>query len=109
MRGWFLGATAAVALVAAAPSAEAEKIKINWWHAMDGGLGEGVKEIVRQFNESQDRWEMVETWKGNYRVVLNNTIAAYRADEHPHIFQNNETGFLHAAALGRNRAGPRDP
>ena len=71
-----------------------KKIKINWWHAMDGGLGEGVTEIVRQFNESQDKYEMVETWKGRYRVVLNNTIAAYRAGEHPHIFQNNETGFL---------------
>ena len=94
MRGWFLAATAAVALVAAAPAAHAEKVKINWWHAMDGGLGEGVTEIVRQFNESQDKYEMVETWKGRYRVVLNNTIAAYRAGEHPHIFQNNETGFL---------------
>lgn len=85
---------AALAVAFAASPAQAERIKIHLWHAMDSGLGEGVKEIVKRFNESQDKYEVVETWKGRYRVVLNNTIAAYRAGEHPHIFQNNETGFL---------------
>jgi sn-glycerol 3-phosphate transport system substrate-binding protein len=71
-----------------------ERIQLHWWHAMDGGLGEALKEIVSRFNESQDKYEIVETFKGRYRVVLNNTIAAYRAGEHPHLFQNNETGVI---------------
>ncbi len=94
-RSLILTSAAATCLVIGASAALAqEKITINWWHAMDGGLGEALTEIVDRFNASQDRYEVVETFKGNYRVVLNNTIAAYRADEHPHIFQNNETGVI---------------
>ncbi|MEQ9121979.1 MAG: extracellular solute-binding protein, partial [Alphaproteobacteria bacterium] len=74
--------------------ASAERIQIHWWHAMSGGLGDGVKEIVRRFNESQDKYEVVETWKGRYRHLLNQTIAAIRAGEQPHFFQNNETGVI---------------
>jgi len=86
---------AAVAAMTVGTGASAQdRIQLNLWHAMDGGLGEALQEIVRRFNESQDRWELNETFKGRYRVVLNNTIAAYRAGEHPHIFQNNETGVI---------------
>lgn len=94
--GAMLLAGAATLTLAAGPTdvAAQEKIQLNWWHAMDGGLGEALKEIVKRFNESQDKYEMVETFKGRYRVVLNNTIAAYRAGEHPHLFQNNETGVI---------------
>jgi len=89
-------AAAALTLAAALPATgvAAERIQIHWWHAMSGGLGEGVKEIVKRFNESQDKYEVVETWKGRYRHLLNQTIAAIRADEQPHFFQNNETGVI---------------
>lgn len=87
-------ALAAMTVLASGTGHAQDKIQINWWHAMDGGLGDALKEIVSRFNESQDRYEIVETFKGRYRVVLNNTIAAYRAGEHPHIFQNNETGVI---------------
>lgn len=84
----------AAAMLLTGPAAAEEKITIRWWHAMSGGLGDALKEVVRRFNESQDQYVIEETFKGRYRVVLNNTIAAYRAGEHPHIFQNNETGVL---------------
>ncbi|HKK31803.1 MAG TPA: sn-glycerol-3-phosphate ABC transporter substrate-binding protein, partial [Alphaproteobacteria bacterium] len=92
MRSIMLAVAAAIAL--GTGSASAERIQIHWWHAMSGGLGEGVKEIVRRFNESQDKYEVVETWKGRYRHLMNQTIAAIRAGEHPHFFQNNETGVI---------------
>lgn len=85
---------AATALTISTSTASAERIKINFWHSMSGGLGEAVKEVVRRFNESQDEYEVVETWKGRYRVLLNQTIAAIRAGEQPHFFQNNETGVI---------------
>lgn len=89
-------AAAALAVAAALPPSgfAAERIQIQWWHSMSGGLGEGVKEIVKRFNESQDKYEVVETWKGRYRHLLNQTIAAIRAGEQPHFFQNNETGVI---------------
>jgi sn-glycerol 3-phosphate transport system substrate-binding protein len=87
-------ATALLSFAIPAPSIAQDRIQLHWWHAMDGGLGEALKAIVAEFNASQDKYEIVETFKGRYRVVLNNTIAAYRAGEHPHIFQNNETGVI---------------
>ena len=90
---WMAGLVAAAVSVGAT-EASAERIKIQWWHSMSGGLGEGVTEIVRRFNESQDKYEVVETWKGRYRHLLNQTIAAIRAGEQPHFFQNNETGVI---------------
>ncbi|UUX48790.1 extracellular solute-binding protein [Nisaea acidiphila] len=90
---WLAGMLAAAVTFGAA-DASAERIKIQWWHAMSGGLGEGVDEIVRRFNESQDKYEVVATWKGRYRHLLTQTIAAIRAGEQPHFFQNNETGVI---------------
>lgn len=90
----FTAAAVATAVALGAGGASAERIQINWWHSMSGGLGEGVTEIVKRFNESQDKYEVVETWKGRYRHLLNQTIAAIRADEQPHFFQNNETGVI---------------
>lgn len=90
---WVAGLLAAAVTLGAA-DASAEKIKINWWHAMSGGLGEGVDEIVKRFNQSQDKYEVVATWKGRYRHLLTQTIAAIRANEQPHFFQNNETGVI---------------
>ncbi len=90
-----LATGAALALsFAQAPATAQDRIQLELWHAMEGGLGEALREIVDQFNESQDQYQLNETYKGRYRVVLNNTIAAYRAGEQPHIFQNNETGVI---------------
>ena len=89
-----VAAAFAAAMTFGTGAASAERIQIHWWHAMSGGLGEGVTEIVRRFNESQDKYEVVETWKGRYRHLLNQTIAAIRAGEQPHFFQNNETGVI---------------
>lgn len=92
----FALATSTLLALSLAPTAASaqERIELELWHAMDGGLGEALKEIVDRFNESQDKYQLNETFKGRYRVVLNNTIAAYRAGEQPHIFQNNETGVI---------------
>ena len=61
---------------------------------MEGGLGVALREIVDRFNESQDKYQLNETYKGRYRVVLNNTIAAYRAGEQPHIFQTSQLSVI---------------
>ncbi|MBM7068877.1 extracellular solute-binding protein [Actibacterium sp. 188UL27-1] len=73
-------------------SATAEPIKIDWWHAMGGALGETVNELAVKFNESQDEYEILPVYKGTYEETLTATIAAFRAGEHPNIVQVFEAG-----------------
>ncbi len=80
------------AFALSAVSAVAEPVKIEWWHAMGGRLGEVVNDIAVQFNDSQSEYEVVPTYKGNYEETLTATIAAFRAGEQPNIVQVFEAG-----------------
>ena len=77
----FVGGLLAAAMTAglAAPSFAQQRIEIQFWHAMGGVLGERVDEVVKRYNDSQTRFTVVATNKGNYDEVINGTIAAYRA------------------------------
>jgi sn-glycerol 3-phosphate transport system substrate-binding protein len=66
--------------------------EIQFWHAMGGALGEKVEEIAAGFNESQDDFTLVPTYKGNYTENMTAAIAAFRAGEQPHIVQVFEVG-----------------
>ena len=66
--------------------------EIQWWHAFTGRLGELLKEQVKQFNESQSDYKVIESHKGNYSETLNAGIAAFRAKQQPHILQVFEVG-----------------
>jgi sn-glycerol 3-phosphate transport system substrate-binding protein len=73
-------------------SVMAEKVTINWWHAMGGRLGEKVNEIAKGFNQSQDKYNLVATFKGNYHDTMTAGIAAFRAKQPPHVLQVFEVG-----------------
>ena len=66
--------------------------EIQWWHAMDGRLGEKVNEIASKFNESQSDYTLKAVYKGNYTETMTAAIAAFRAKQHPHIVQVFEVG-----------------
>ena len=68
------------------------KTTINWWHAFGGRLGELLDVQVKDFNASQDKYEVVHTRKGNYSETLNAGIAAFRAKQQPHILMVFEVG-----------------
>ncbi|MCY4034369.1 MAG: sn-glycerol-3-phosphate ABC transporter substrate-binding protein, partial [Hyphomicrobiales bacterium] len=59
--------------------------EVQFWHAFTGRLGELVAEQVADFNASQNDYVVVASHKGNYTETLNAGIAAFRADEQPHI------------------------
>jgi sn-glycerol 3-phosphate transport system substrate-binding protein len=83
----------AVMLVVALPlSAMAAPVTVNWWHAHGGALGERVNAIAEGFNKSQDKYQVVATYKGSYADTMNAGIAAYRAKTPPHILQVFEVG-----------------
>ena len=74
------------------PSAALAKTEIQWWHAMQGVLGERVNEIAAKFNASQSDYEVKPVLKGSYPETLTAAIAAYRAKQPPQIVQVFEVG-----------------
>lgn len=83
--------TAGLALFAGASSAFAQT-EINWWHSMGGELGERLAVIAEEFNASQDEFVVTPSYRGEYEESMVNTIAAFRANEQPHIVQIYEVG-----------------
>ncbi|MDB9760473.1 sn-glycerol-3-phosphate ABC transporter substrate-binding protein UgpB [Pelagibacteraceae bacterium] len=83
----------AFAIFALFSHANAEaKTTINWWHAFGGRLGELLDVQVKDFNASQDKYEVVHQQKGNYSETLNAGIAAFRAKQQPHLLMVFEVG-----------------
>jgi len=83
---------AALAVLLLAPAPALARTEIHLWHAMTGALGDAVNEIVKQFNDSQQEFEVKPLRKGSYAETLTAAIAAYRQKSHPHIVQVFEVG-----------------
>jgi sn-glycerol 3-phosphate transport system substrate-binding protein len=83
---------AALTAVVGLPVTAWAKTEIQFWHAMGGQLGETVNELVRQFNQSQNDYEVKALNKGTYPEVLTGAIAAYRQKNPPHIVQVFDVG-----------------
>jgi sn-glycerol 3-phosphate transport system substrate-binding protein len=66
--------------------------EIQFWHAMEGALGDHVNEIAQQFNASQSQYKIVPVFKGTYDQTLAAGIAAYRSGDAPAILQVYEVG-----------------
>jgi sn-glycerol 3-phosphate transport system substrate-binding protein len=83
---------AMLTLVVFPASVLAEPITVNWWFAHGGRLGEKVQEIVAGFNNSQNQYKVVATYKGSYPDTMTAGIAAFRSKSPPHILQVFEVG-----------------
>lgn len=79
-------------LTALAPVPALAKTDIHFWHAMTGQLGEALETQVKQFNESQNDYEVKPLRKGSYAETLTAAIAAYRQKNPPHLVQVFEVG-----------------
>lgn len=73
-------------------SAVYAKTQIQFWHAMEGELGEEVNRISKDFNEMQPDYEIVPVFKGTYEENMAASIAAFRAQKGPTITQIFEVG-----------------
>jgi sn-glycerol 3-phosphate transport system substrate-binding protein len=93
-RGALVSVSLLGASLLAATPAQAQRVEVQWWHAMGGVLGERLEELAKGFNDSQTKYTVIATNKGNYDEVINGTIAAYRAKKQPHIVQVYERGFM---------------
>lgn len=78
-------------LIAGIGSAQAAT-EIDFWHSMQGALGERVNELAEEFNKSQSDYVIKPTYKGTYGESMNAGIAAFRAGNAPDILQVFEVG-----------------
>lgn len=86
-------ASATVALaVAAAGTASAERIKFEYWYGLTGDLGAVVAETCNRFNAAQDKYEAICVGQDGYDKAVQNTIAAFRARQHPTLLQSFDAG-----------------
>lgn len=81
-------------------TAQATPVKIEFWHAMDGVQGK-VAEYARQFNASQDKFEVVPVSKGNYRELLPALQKALKEGNAPALAQLEFTQIAPMAAAGQ--------
>ena len=66
--------------------------EIQFWHSMEGALGERVNELAAEFNKQQADFQVKPVYKGNYGESMNAGIAAFRAGNAPDILQVFEVG-----------------
>jgi sn-glycerol 3-phosphate transport system substrate-binding protein len=101
--GWFkragrflaVGAVAGLSVLPMGGAALAqERVKVEWWYALSGRLGEIVTQLVNDFNASQDQYEVVPVHKGNYEETMAAMVAAYRVNQQPTLIQAAERGFM---------------
>src|SRR5690606_22014715 len=66
--------------------------EIQFWHSMEGALGDRVDKLVNDFNKSQSDYQVKASYKGPYGESMNAGIAAFRAGNAPDILQVFEVG-----------------
>ncbi len=99
-RTLLMGACLIAGALGAAPASAQQRTEIQFWYGLGGQLGERVQEQVRRFNESQDRFTVVATFKGSYAETMTGAIAGWRAGNPPHIAQVFEGGTATMMAAG---------
>ncbi|MFB9326392.1 ABC transporter substrate-binding protein [Paenibacillus aurantiacus] len=77
--------TASAAENTAKTEAGGEKITLKYWYAFGGKIEEAKKELVKRFNESQDRIEIVAEHQGGYDDLHAKVQAAFAAGNAPAI------------------------
>ncbi|MBB3111467.1 sn-glycerol 3-phosphate transport system substrate-binding protein [Paenibacillus phyllosphaerae] len=65
--------------------APAEKITIHYWYAFGGKIEEAKQALVKKFNESQDRIEVIAETQGGYDDLHAKVQAAFAAGNEPAI------------------------
>ncbi|WP_427183295.1 sn-glycerol-3-phosphate ABC transporter substrate-binding protein UgpB [Bordetella bronchialis] len=92
MRSHRLALVAASLLTAFAATSAQAATEIQFWHSMEGALGDRVNEIVNDFNKKNPDYQVKAVYKGNYGESMNAGIAAFRAGNAPDILQVFEVG-----------------
>ena len=92
-RHWLLAAAiAATSTALISAPASAQPVKFEYWYGLTGDLGAVVLETCNRFNASQTEYEAVCVGQDGYEKAVQNTIAAFRAKQHPTLLQSFDAG-----------------
>ncbi|MED4164773.1 ABC transporter substrate-binding protein, partial [Halalkalibacterium halodurans] len=80
--------------------ANAEKLQVEFWHGMSGGLGETLDELVATYNESQDEVEIVPEYQGSYEELLTKFRSVGGTSDSPGLVQVFEIGTKYMIESG---------
>ncbi len=72
------------------------RLKILFWHGLGGRLGDVLNDMIREYNESQDRVFVKSEFMGRYDILEQKIIASVMANRTPDLAQMYEgvTMFL---------------
>lgn len=73
---------------------------VTFWHAMGGGLGEALNDLVDEFNQSQDKIYVQADYQGSYEESLNKLRQVGGTSEAPSIMQVFEVGTKYMSESG---------
>jgi len=93
-------ASAGLALAPQLTQAQAAPVRIVFWNAMAGALGEELKRVCEAFNAAQSAALVEPVFKGTYPETMTAAIAAFRAGKAPHLVQMYEVGTGSMLAAG---------
>lgn len=81
------------ALLCAATGASAQdRIQFEYWYGLSGQLGDAIVATCDRFNETQTEYEIICVGQDGYANAVQNSIAAFRADQHPVLIQAYDAG-----------------
>jgi sn-glycerol 3-phosphate transport system substrate-binding protein len=101
MKGRILRSAAVLLAVISIPGwAFAEKVKINFWHAMGGERTAFIQRMVDDFNMTHPTIEVTAEYKGSYRDTLNASILAAKQGKAPNVVHIFEVGSQLAIDAG---------
>ena len=92
MRSHRIALTFAAIMTAFAGASAHAATEIQFWHSMEGALGDRVNGLVDEFNKKNPDYQVKAIYKGNYGESMNAGIAAFRAGNAPDILQVFEVG-----------------
>ena len=70
-----------------------QKLTIEFWHAMGGGHGEALKQIVESFNSLNPDIEVKAVYVGNYSALLQKLLASAQGGTLP-VLSQSYSGLL---------------
>ena len=108
MRSHRIALTFAAVMAAFAGASAHAATEIQFWHSMEGALGDRVNGLVDEFNKKNPEYQVKAVYKGNYGESMNAGIAAFRAGNAPDILQVRSRHRHHDVRQGRHQAGAAD-
>ena len=92
MKLFIVSVTAVATALSATAAFAQDKVKFEYWYGLSGQLGDVVQQTCDRFNASQDEYEISCIGQDGYANAVQNSIAAFRAKQHPTVVQAYDAG-----------------